>query len=226
MGIFSTIDPSAVFCFACCVIPLFKEQSTTNADRIDFLTDPFFYCPVLLVAVMALIARTGKCKDLTENDKILSRWYLWNGAVIHIMMDGCVGSLDKLPLFAQQYKILDNRFVIRDVVPISIGLVELFIMAPLAIILYLGYKWNSSFTYPLEIVVCVMHIFGAVLFVLPEFLTGCKNIPVDYNFEFTLHHIVYFWFGFMANFIWIVIPLYNLKNAFQKCCNVSKVKTN
>eukprot|EP01060_Flectonema_neradi_P019837 TRINITY_DN27355_c0_g1_i1.p1 TRINITY_DN27355_c0_g1~~TRINITY_DN27355_c0_g1_i1.p1 ORF type:complete len:225 (+),score=21.30 TRINITY_DN27355_c0_g1_i1:72-746(+) len=222
MGIFSTVDPSALFCFACIIIPLYKEPETTDADRLEFLTDPFFYCPVLLLIVTALVGRTRTCIQ-TETDKILGRWYLWNGAIIHIMMDGCVGSLDKLKLFSQQYKILDHRFVTRDVVPVSIGLIELYIMAPLCLLLYLAFKWNLPCKNPLEIIVCVMHAFGAIMFVLPEHLISYKNVAVDYNLEFSLYYLTYFWFGFLANFIWVVVPLYNMKRAFIECCS-AKVK--
>lgn len=31
-------------------------------------------------------------------------------------------------------------------------------------------------------------------------------MPVDRHFEFTRDHCLYFWFGYGANLIWVVIP--------------------
>ena len=215
------LDPTMVFCLFCLIVPLFKEASTTHEERIAFLTDPLLLGSFgLLIALAFLVRITGKCVELNVWERARARWYLWNGAIIHIMMDGGVGALKKLPLFRHQYKILDARFNDDDAitVPVLVGLVEIFVMAPLCFLTYYAYRRGSSWRYPMEVMICTCHIFGTIMFCLPEHLEGFKNIETDFDFEFTLHKITYFWFGYGANFIWIVLPLCFLSGAFKKCC--------
>ncbi len=62
---------------------------------------------------------------------------------------------------------------------------------------------------PLEIVVSVAQLFGAILFMGSEVWWGGIHIPVDWKLQFTFNHLLYFWFGFLiANTIWLVIPTY------------------
>ena len=38
-----------------------------------------------------------------------ANWFLWNGGVIHVTMDGLTGGYSKLPLLAENYRMLDRR---------------------------------------------------------------------------------------------------------------------
>eukprot|EP01064_Diplonema_japonicum_P033320 TRINITY_DN6524_c0_g3_i1.p1 TRINITY_DN6524_c0_g3~~TRINITY_DN6524_c0_g3_i1.p1 ORF type:complete len:234 (+),score=40.03 TRINITY_DN6524_c0_g3_i1:23-703(+) len=213
----SVLDPTAIFCFFCILIPMYKEPETTDADRVAFLSDPAFFCPLLVIMLAALVTRGQGVK--VDDKRARARWYLWNAGVIHGMMDGLVGAFGQLPIFAKQYAILDKRFGNGEVtVPVVVGMLEIFIWAPLCLLTYNAIRRGLPSAAPLELITSTCHIVGTIAFITPEFLEGFPNIVTDFNFEFTLHHIVYFWFGFLVNFLWIFLPLYLMVEPYNTCC--------
>lgn len=59
-------------------------------------------------------------------------------------------------------------------------------------------------------------LFGTIVFVVPEIVHGFPNVPVDREYAFTFHHILYFWFAFvLCNPIWIIVPLGLIVSAFR-----------
>lgn len=78
-----------------------------------------------------------------------------------------------------------------------------------------------AWVYGLEIIVSVLHISGTYFYDIAEwvhivFNTGLASVPVDWNFEFTLDYLLYFWFGFViAPIFWIVVPIYMIKRSIH-----------
>ncbi len=63
-----------------------------------------------------------------------------NGIVIHLMMDGLVGSFSRfkyfLPPMTAHYNILDARFALGEPHALTVTLTELCVMCPLALLSY------------------------------------------------------------------------------------------
>jgi hypothetical protein len=49
-------------------------------------------------------------------------------------------------------------------------------------------------------------MYGAIMFFFAEVINGQPNVPVDVDRTFSFHYLLYYWFAFGANLIWIVIP--------------------
>lgn len=85
------------------------------------------------------------------------RRYLVNGVVIHIMMDGLVGSFSVhkvfLPPMTDHYRILDNRFVLGDPNALVVTFTELLVMGPLCLLAYRARVLNRPYRAVLEAVV-------------------------------------------------------------------------
>eukprot|EP01064_Diplonema_japonicum_P010741 TRINITY_DN17975_c0_g4_i1.p1 TRINITY_DN17975_c0_g4~~TRINITY_DN17975_c0_g4_i1.p1 ORF type:complete len:249 (+),score=50.92 TRINITY_DN17975_c0_g4_i1:44-748(+) len=217
------LDPTAILCLMCVVIPAVKEPDTTYEERLSFATDPLVVGTFLSMVLFSLFVRWQGCVELSAKDRRKARWYLWNGFVIHFLMDGCVGGLGQVPLLLKQYLAVDPRYASVATsgsysVPVVIALLEMSIWAPLCLLSYYSMRRGLTWSPAVQLLTSALHLVGTIAFVLPEVLEGFPNIVTDPNLEFTMHHITYFWFGFGLNVLWIVVPLLYMKDAFVLCC--------
>jgi len=68
----------------------------------------------------------------------------------------------------------------------------------------------------LELVVCVLQVFGTVCFAGPELLLGLPN--VWRGWAIGIEEVAYFWFAFAVCMpLWIVVPMYLGKKAWSRC---------
>ena len=161
-------------------------------------------------------------QPLSLRDHRAAMWYLLNGTVIHILMDGLVGAFHVLPLMNENYEKLDLRFTRpwgdeRGSCILTVSLMELFVKGPLCILLYHAYHTRKSYTDALELLVCALQLYGCIMFSGTELLHGLSNLPADWNLEFTKEHLLHFWFAFVAcEPIWIVVPVWLGWRAFQR----------
>lgn len=88
----------------------------------------------ILLALVLLIPLKNKI-ILTKKEKFSLYWHTINGAIIHIMMDGMVGVFHFYRPLDILYKELDIRFENNDIIPILIGIIEIFYMGPFALLL-------------------------------------------------------------------------------------------
>lgn len=86
-----------------------RELSTIPAVLAGFLADPCFPVAIVCLLVVRFIIGDG-ARALTAADKRRAGWYLWNGIIFHIMMDGMAGGKWGNKLMADNYAILDRRF--------------------------------------------------------------------------------------------------------------------
>ena len=99
---------------------------------------------VLFAFVLMLIPTIKKNKklSLTSSEKFSCYWYLVNGSIIHIIMDGLVGVFHAYDPLDLLYKQMDTRFETHDHIPITIGLIEIVFMGPCC--LYLSYLYVNQ----------------------------------------------------------------------------------
>jgi len=125
-------------------------------------------------------------------------------------MDGMVG-LGFFPLLSEFYENLDNRFRTKRTVEkggahhSEIELVELIvnmeimIMAPLCIVVFVGILSRASWRQEAEMVLCTIQLLGTVYFCGVELKTGCLNlVPIGKPGCFagtSTYELFFFWFA-------------------------------
>lgn len=158
---------------------------------------------------------------------MVASWFLLNGAIIHIFMDGLIGVFKVCRPFQRHYAKLDKRYGEGDATVDVISLLELFLYGPASLVLYYAYYTRRTWRYPLEIAVSCFQMYGAILFVFTEVWYDFAHLPADRKFEFKFDHLLYFWFGFwVANSIWFVIPswvIYGASKHIIQVLNTAKI---
>lgn len=119
---------------------------------------------------------------LSIGDVWASNWYLFNGFFYHMILDAFGGSFLLIPMVVQQYQVLDKRFINHHPVPWSVGVIELFFMAPLCFATHIAIKQGWSSRYPLEIVVSVAQFIGMLVFMIAEVYEGQLNVIYIYYY--------------------------------------------
>lgn len=70
-----------------------------------------------------------------------------------------------------------------------------------------GAKWQKT----LEVMVLTMAAYGALVFVVPDYLEGCSNMqPMNERTcspELTPFYFFFVYFGVIINWIWFVVPV-------------------
>jgi hypothetical protein len=245
---FSTIllDPFVLFCLGCLVTPLIVESADGDVALRGFgdgtaelwkayFTDTAVLCAAAFAAAAVLIA--SDYPALSPSDTSAANWFLANGAIIHVAMDGLTGGFKFLPMMSENYMRLDNRALgfgndanglTDDAVAVAtvVFRAELFVMAPLCFLTYVSYYSRSKYCPALALVTLSAQLWGTVMFVGPELLTGCKNmVPIGQDgcsAGFSRYELLYFWFAVGANFLWIVMPLRMMATIASGIASVSQ----
>lgn len=226
------VDPFVLFCVACIVTPVAVQWDSLSSEEIfNFFTHPAMLgCAILLAVVVAETKLCGKCVSLTLRQRILARWYLLNGVIIHILMDGLVGVFKANHLFALNYAKLDKRY--GDVLGSFNGstvhivsLMELLLKGPICILLYRSIHRGDGNRYALEFFTCVTQVYGTIVYLGQEAISGAPNFDVDYQLTFTFHYLLYFWFAVIFGCVlYIVVPTILGWNAYVKIVDTMRVK--
>lgn len=197
----------------------------------------YFAIAWLVPAVLRVLSRAQRNKkgvetQWTAGEARGAAWFLLNGGIIHVIMDGLTGgfglSHNMLPLMFANYRLLDNRC--REDVPyaqggpnpgsvstaVTVFRLELFAMAPLCLLTYWAYVLRKPFRHELEVITLTFQFIGTVFFIVPELMTGCEAVSPfgksalggcfgapDPN---SLYDLMYFYFAFGMNIVWLVIP--------------------
>mmetsp|Transcript_11568 Transcript_11568/g.42309 ORF Transcript_11568/g.42309 Transcript_11568/m.42309 type:complete len:245 (-) Transcript_11568:287-1021(-) len=224
-------DPTVLFIAGCVATPAVLSPEKAR----EHFTDPFLLGALALTILTILVGTALRRGDLSPRDRRVATWYLLNGSIIHILMDGLVGThgleglcgprgfAEVLPLMDAQYRKLDGRFNMsfgdhRGSCVYLVSLVELFVAGPLCLAVYVAYVSHSPYRRPLEIVTAVSQLYGAVVFAGSEILNGLPNVHPDWDLEFSFDHVLYFWFAFVfCELLWVVVPLNLTLTALQEC---------
>ncbi|RNF12065.1 putative 3-Beta-hydroxysteroid-delta(8), delta(7)-isomerase [Trypanosoma conorhini] len=212
------VDPFVCFCVGCIAAPLIVDRERlAYADVVGYLTEPamlFAAALLLLVVAEARVARwrRGSPPLSTFSERLRARWYLLNGVVIHILMDGLVGVFKASTLLASSYAKIDKRYGARlgsfegSAVHV-VSLLELCVKGPLCILLYRAYQTRSPHRDALEFFSCVTQAYGTVVYLGQELISGMPHLDVDRDLEFTPHYLVYFWFAVAFGCVlYLIVP--------------------
>lgn len=209
------IDPFVLFCVGCIVTPVAIQLDTlTTSDIQDYFCHPsMLFCFGLLLVSVLETKFSKKCVPLTFAERIRARWYLLNGIVIHILMDGLVGVFHMNKLFAQNYAKLDKRYgeplgTFNGSTVHIVSAMELFVKGPICILLYRAMHRGSKHRDVLEFFTCVTQVYGTIVYLGQEAISGAPNLDVDYNLTFSFHFLLYFWFAVVFGcLLYIVVPI-------------------
>lgn len=250
---FSRSDPSAVFLISILFSVVFvtgHPKTDTEAAHlslrpieeipgtlVNFLMDPCFLVGGLFLAIALHLANSddkllGKLsgnkpdpESMTWYETYAAGWYLWNGCICHVMLDGMAGGNWGNALMNKNYRQLDLRFNYEQkgtaggphpsdvAAALTVTQTELWCHSVLCLFAYVGYCRDAKWKQEIGILALAFQLFGAIVFVGPEFLTGCLNMVPHNEFNCmpdtgSLYNLFYFYFGVGANFVWVVIPVW------------------
>jgi hypothetical protein len=203
------LDPTFLFVSGCLLTPVLllclEQPDDLHSQLKAYFTDPALLAGVgaFFLTLLCAAGVTGPCWTW---ERRIANWFLLNGAFIHITMDGLTGGYHMLPLMYEQYKKVDRRFETDELNSWLVTQLELFVMGPLCLLTYIAYRRQWTARWSLASCAATLQWAGAVVFAGVEWLADFPNTPVDRHFKFTPHHCLYFWFGYGANFLWVVIP--------------------
>jgi len=230
-------DPTFLFCVGTLMSVVFVRG---NSDKQELQIVPLnelpgqlqehFFDPIWLLGGLFLYVAYYYTKDYVSDSfssatRMEAGWYLWNGAVIHVMMDGCAGGGWfnakegggwGMKLMNANYQVLDKRFArTAPSGEIAIATVvtqtELFCHSILCLIAYIGICKRAKWADAVALIALSFQLFGAIVFIVPDLITGCPNMqPFDVNTclpDATMFTFFYFWFGVGCNILWVAIPI-------------------
>lgn len=224
-------DPFVLFCLGCVVTPVaINFETISNEELVSFFGHPAMVFSAFLLVVAVCETKLGKCVKLSFKQRILARWYLLNGVVIHILMDGLVGVFKANRLFAENYAKLDRRYgdelgVFNGSTVHIVSLMELVVKGPVCILLYRAYHRGNPNRDVLEFFTCVTQVYGTIVYLGQEAISGATNLDVDYNLTFSFHYLLYFWFAVIFGcLLYIVVPTILGWNAYKRIVAASGAK--
>lgn len=219
-------DPSFLFCLGALSTPLllaFRDNPQNFSSELrKYILDPALIAGISYIILALLFSR--KSLKLSFKEKLISNWFLFNGAIIHLTMDGLSGGHHMLPLMEKNYAIVDQRFKTDEPNSWIITQIELFLMSPLCFLCYLSLRKGNITKFGLCAATAALQLMGTIIFAGSEIVSNFPNTPIDRKFEFTNHHLLYFWFGFGCNVIWIIFPTLIMINSVLELGKINNNK--
>ena len=85
---------------------------------------------------------------------------------------------------------------------------------------YVGIVTGAVWACEMEIATTMLQLVGMVMFIGPDYLTGCMNM-VPHNVSgcipgFTPFECFYYWFGVGVNLVWGYVPAMLMIDAFKR----------
>lgn len=164
-------------------------------------------------------------RPLRYGERLRARWFLLSGVAIMGYGDALVGTLQLPSPLLSIYATMDRRYAsplhsYQGSLVHTQGVCQIFCIAPFSILLYFFFQLRHPFRDPLELVLCVLHCYTTVMYIGQEFMSGGRNLAMDYFFTFSPHYVVEFWFlvVFLRS-VFIVIPLCLGFWSFQRISN-------
>ena len=253
-NLFKIYDPTFQFLFGSFFSILFVKADDKNYtfvvglptldDVKSHLLDPAVFIGVLLFLLFRYLVKDSK-KVFTWKESMWVNWHLWNSILIYTMMDG-FGAFSEygfLPyLHKNGYHMIDRRYR-RHLTDKSGGPsgYEASLVRTLNATELLVYSWMSFLTAvsicnegkwhkTLEVCVLTMAAYGALLFLVPDYMTGCLNMhPMGVNDcmpPMTPFNLFFVYFGVLINWIWLFVPAYMLYVLASEDCKADKKKRN
>ena len=241
-NLFNPLDPTFQFCLQTVASVLFvkaDEATQTIALRlpsfgniVSYVTDPTFFVGAAVYA-LAMYGVRGVTRKLTTGERLAANWYLWNTVVIHVMMDGLCGAHGWMGPMNENYRILDRRYRPELVGQLEKGgthatdrasaytlnEMELFGHSVLTLFAFWGVMHKAPWRHTVEAIALTTQAVGAIMFVMPDMLSGCENMqPVGVKSclpPLTPFFVFFFYFGVIINWLWVVVPVFMLVKVVQ-----------
>ncbi|KPA77810.1 hypothetical protein ABB37_06630 [Leptomonas pyrrhocoris] len=162
---------------------------------------------------------------LTYGERTRARWYLLNGIIIHIFMDGCIGVFKTNKMMADNYAKLDKRYGdplgdFNGSAVHVVSLMELFVKGPLCVVLYWAFKVRHPMRDALEFFTCVTQVYGTIVYLGQEAISGAPNLDVDYELSFSPHYLFYFWFAVIFGCVlYLIVPAVLGYRSYVRLCH-------
>jgi hypothetical protein len=164
---------------------------------------------------------------LTYGERTRARWYLLNGIIIHILMDGCIGVFKTNKMLAENYAKLDRRYgdplgTFSGSAVHVVSLMELCVKGPLCVVLYWAFQVRHPMRDALELITCVTQAYGTIVYLGQEAISGARNLDVDYKLSFTAHYLFYFWFAIIFGCVlYLIVPAVLGYRSYTRLCRQS-----
>lgn len=224
-------DPFVHFIAGCFLLPPVWDMMGFS-DVITFFLHWSMVFTFLGIYLSTKVVRTTQPKwanRTSASDDWVARWYLLNGWVIHILLDGLTGVFKAHPTYAYHYDALDKRYgsefgTVEGSYVHIISSLELFVYGPMCIYLYYAIHHRRPERDVLEVATCVCQLFGTVVYLIPEVITGN---PSFIKFEWVLTPVMLkdFWFAVvLGNLIYFSVPTYLCVQAWSRLSRASSSK--
>lgn len=218
----------------------FRSGPESIQDIIEFTAQPGVIILGLYYCIMYLLKGN---RELTYPEDAITSWFIHNGGIIHLAMEGLAGGWHMWREIEHPYRIIDNRFnydiLEADGGPtkdaalgvLIITQLELFVWFPFCMATAIAFTTGSRHRYLLAIVTSVMQIIGTVFFVVPPIMGNCLDLPT-FNEpgcfpKLDRFTFIFIYIAFGANFLWFVIPsliaVYSWKRETERFSELRKI---
>lgn len=206
------LDPFVLFCLGCIASPMLIDSAITRTDVVAYFSNPAIVGSFVALGLIVVVTKSGNCVKLSRADRMLARWYLLNGVIVHSLLDAGIGVFKVDPYLAKHYALVDRRYAasLGDSNAAAVHVVtilELVLKGPVCVALYYCMHRGSPHRDALELFTCVTQVYGTFVYLGQELLTRGRDLDVDWKLEFTFHHIFYFWFAVIFGCVlYLIIP--------------------
>ncbi|XP_061909193.1 3-beta-hydroxysteroid-Delta(8),Delta(7)-isomerase [Entelurus aequoreus] len=197
------------------VIPNYVANDRSMAEILAFL---FSVSGVFLLVTWMITARLSTWRRLAVC------WFAVCG-FIHSVIEGWFslyydlipGDQSFLSQLWKEYSKGDSRYVIADNFTVCMETVTACLWGPFSFWAVVAFLTNKPYRFVLQLILSLGQLYGAVLY----FFTEHRE---DYSHS-ELGHPIYFWFYFVfLNFLWIVIPLALIVDAWRQLTTAQRHK--
>ncbi|KAF4123100.1 cholestenol Delta-isomerase [Geosmithia morbida] len=167
-----------------------------------------------IIAVVVVVAY--RCAaNVRPVDRFAAAWFALCG-FLHVSFEGYyiyhrhdIAGMNTL--FAQlwkEYTLSDSRYLTLDVFTVCVEMITVFVWGPLSLLVLLAILRGHDGRHPLQIIVCVAHLYGVTLYYATNWAEGLSCSRPEF-----LYYWVYY-AGF--NSPWVFVPLVLLYDSFSQ----------
>ncbi|KAI9372406.1 Emopamil-binding protein [Aspergillus egyptiacus] len=159
--------------------------------------------------------------SLRKADRIAILWFVLSG-ILHCFFEGyfminhahMASAQDFFGQLWKEYALSDSRYMTADTLVLCMETITVLVWGPLCFSVAYSILNCHSLRHPLQIIVCMAHLYGAMLY----YVTSLYDEYI-HGRPYCRPEAVYFWvYYFLMNFIWIIVPAYYL---FQSMKTIS-----
>ncbi|KAL7174333.1 hypothetical protein ACSBR2_033571 [Camellia fascicularis] len=176
---------------------------------------------LLIVSLLWLLSL--RLPKLSTTDRLLMCWFIFTG-LTHIIFEGYFVFSpqfykDKTGFFIaevwKEYSKGDSRYALRESNVVSIEIITVSLVGPACLLALYAIATRKSYSYILQLVISMAHLYGLVVYYLTSYLDGDK-------FAESLYY--YYAYFVIANAAWFVIPCLIVVRCWNKICGACKAQ--